>query len=53
MVLHQTMAGPPIPPRTRRQKLAKEWRLLKRDGPIKYVRILRRLRRFHRSLKGL
>lgn len=39
----------PVPPREPRWR--KEIRLLRRDGPVKYVQVLRSLRRFHRSLK--
>lgn len=46
-------AGPPIKPRTRRQKLANEYHLLRRDGPVKYVRLLRALRRFNRSVRRM
>jgi hypothetical protein len=40
-------SGPPLKPTP---KWRRELRLLKRDGPIKYVRVLRALRRFHRAV---
>jgi hypothetical protein len=43
--------GPAPPRRTRRQKIEKELRLLKRDGLVRYVSTLRALRRFHRSVR--
>lgn len=38
------------PRRTRRSKLRAEWRLFRRDGLVKYARVLYRLRRFHRAV---
>lgn len=35
---------------TRTAKLRSEWRLFRRDGLVKYLRLLYRLRRFHRAV---
>ncbi len=45
--------GPPPKKMTRAQKFRKELRLLRRDGPRRYIRTLRALRRFHRSVARL
>ncbi len=45
-----TQSGPPPARRTHRKKIASELRLLRRDGFIKYMRVLLALRRFHRSV---
>jgi hypothetical protein len=46
-------AGPAPRSRTRLEKSANEWALLRRDGLRQYVRLLRRLHRFRGSSKGL
>jgi hypothetical protein len=48
--MNQVYAGP-SPKRTPKWK--RELRLLRRDGIVKYVRVARALRRFHRSVKRL
>lgn len=45
---NEAQAGP-LPPKTPRWR--RELRLLRRDGPMKYVRVLLALRRFHRTLR--
>lgn len=42
------MSGPLSP-----RALTKEARLLVRDGPVKYVRLRRKLRRFHRAVQRM
>jgi hypothetical protein len=41
------------PPPTITPKWRRELRLLKRDGPVKYIRLAWKVRRFNRSVKKL
>lgn len=41
-------SGPPLKPRP---KWRRELELLRRDGPVKYVRVALALRRFHKTLR--
>lgn len=50
--MNVTGAAPPRK-RTLRRKLANEYRLLRRDGLRKYVRLLRLKRRFDRSVRRM
>lgn len=45
---NEMQVGPPPP---REPRLRREVRLLRRDGPVKYVRVLLVLRRFHKTLR--
>jgi hypothetical protein len=46
-------SGPTRRPRNAREKVAGEFRLLRRDGLFGYIHLRYLLRRFHESLKPL